>query len=334
MTHHGTPLKMMGLDQRRYPVGAAGWTSPGCCAGRDRWDYSVTAERLHHPDVGARLPGRLRDAGDRLPAQRPAGHRHRRARSRGPGASSASSPAERVVLYAPTHREHQPGYQPPLDPEALAGRARPGRGCCWCAATTSTTGDGGRRPERAAPRCVDVVARTPSVEDLYLAADVLVTDYSSAMFDYAVLDRPIVIYAPDWDGYRLTRGVYFDLMAEPPGAVATSDAELLDVFATGAEAGAARPPPGPRSGSGSAPRRRARGRAGRTAGVPGRVRSLTTARAARRRLHVGGGDIRPGAGPGCALGWRSSPASVPSLLLDRCSASDAITWSATRRRAA
>ena len=43
------------------------------------------------------------------------------------------------------------------------------------------------------------VAAHPSVEELCLAADVLVTDYSSLMFDYAVLDRPIVIHAPDWE---------------------------------------------------------------------------------------------------------------------------------------
>jgi hypothetical protein len=39
------------------------------------------------------------------------------------------------------------------------------------------------------------VASHPSIEELCLAADVLVTDYSSVMFDYAVLDRPIVIHA-------------------------------------------------------------------------------------------------------------------------------------------
>src|SRR5690606_1007894 len=74
----------------------------------------------------------------------------------------------------------------------------------------------------------------PTVEDLYLAADVLVTDYSSLMFDYAVLDRPIVIYAPDWEAYRLIRGVYFDITAEPPGAVALTFESLLDLFRTGA----------------------------------------------------------------------------------------------------
>jgi CDP-glycerol glycerophosphotransferase len=67
------------------------------------------------------------------------------------------------------------------------------------------------------------VSSHPSVEELCLAADVLVTDYSSIMFDYAVLDRPIVIHAPDWDEYRERRGTYFDLMAEPPGVVAPDD---------------------------------------------------------------------------------------------------------------
>jgi CDP-glycerol glycerophosphotransferase len=53
------------------------------------------------------------------------------------------------------------------------------------------------------------------------------------MFDYAVLNRPIVIYAPDWDEYRTQRGTNFDLMAEPPGAVAISQDELTDLLRSG-----------------------------------------------------------------------------------------------------
>jgi CDP-glycerol glycerophosphotransferase len=43
----------------------------------------------------------------------------------------------------------------------------------------------------------------------------------------------VVIFAPDWEAYRELRGVYFDLMAQPPGAVATSYPDLLDVLTTG-----------------------------------------------------------------------------------------------------
>src|SRR5207302_1014545 len=56
----------------------------------------------------------------------------------------------------------------------------------------------------------------------------------SIMFDYAVLDRPIVIHAPDWDEYRARRGVYFDLMAEGPGVVTTTEQELIEAFRSGA----------------------------------------------------------------------------------------------------
>lgn len=83
-----------------------------------------------------------------------------------------------------------------------------------------------------APRLVDVSSH-PSVEELCLASDALVTDYSSLMFDYATLDRPIVIHADDWEAYEAARGTYFDLRATPPGAIARTEDELVDIFATG-----------------------------------------------------------------------------------------------------
>src|SRR5204863_148420 len=87
----------------------------------------------------------------------------------------------------------------------------------------------GARPAHSAGRLMDV-SEHPSIEDLCIAADALVTDYSSIMFDYAVLDRPIVIHAPDWDEYRTKRGVYFDLMEERPGPVTSSEGELVEAL--------------------------------------------------------------------------------------------------------
>jgi CDP-glycerol glycerophosphotransferase (TagB/SpsB family) len=56
------------------------------------------------------------------------------------------------------------------------------------------------------------------------------------MFDYANLDRPIVVYADDWEVYRETRGVYFDVLEEPPGRVARTPGELAALFADGSYA--------------------------------------------------------------------------------------------------
>jgi CDP-glycerol glycerophosphotransferase (TagB/SpsB family) len=69
-----------------------------------------------------------------------------------------------------------------------------------------------------------------SIVDCYLAADILITDYSSVMFDYAVLNRPIVIFADDWEAYQDARGTYFNLLEEPPGAVAINQSQLNEIF--------------------------------------------------------------------------------------------------------
>jgi CDP-glycerol glycerophosphotransferase len=54
---------------------------------------------------------------------------------------------------------------------------------------------------------------------------VLVTDYSSVMFDFAPTGRPMVFFTYDLEQYRDNlRGFYFDFEAEAPGPLlATSD---------------------------------------------------------------------------------------------------------------
>jgi CDP-glycerol glycerophosphotransferase len=81
-----------------------------------------------------------------------------------------------------------------------------------------------------APYLMDV-SDIDEVSDLYRLADVLITDYSSAMFDYLWLDKPIVIFAPDYDEYATEdRGVYFDLRTDSPGPFCEDDASLYEVL--------------------------------------------------------------------------------------------------------
>jgi len=137
------------------------------------------------------------------------------------------------VLYAPTHREQQQRGQfvHVLDLARFAEGLGPEH--VLLVRTHYFYGaDPVLRELHQQGRVRDVAAH-PSIEQLCLASDVLVTDYSSLMFDYAVLDRPIVIYAPDWESYRVVRGTYFDLMAEPPGVVTRTEPELLEAFRAG-----------------------------------------------------------------------------------------------------
>ncbi len=88
----------------------------------------------------------------------------------------------------------------------------------------------GRSTPADLPGVIDV-SYYPDIRDLYLAADVLVTDYSSAMFDFAVTGKPIVLYAYDLDRFRDTvRGFYFDLAPAAPGPIVRTTAELVEAI--------------------------------------------------------------------------------------------------------
>jgi CDP-glycerol glycerophosphotransferase len=144
-------------------------------------------------------------------------------------------PGRRTLLYAPTHREYEKEYVPKLDLAALADAI--GHDFVIMARLHYFYGSDPHLSELHAQGRILDVASHQSIEELCLAADVLVTDYSSIMFDYAVLDRPIVIHASDWETYRSSRGTYFDLMEQPPGVVARTEGELIEALRSGAASG-------------------------------------------------------------------------------------------------
>jgi CDP-glycerol glycerophosphotransferase len=229
MTHHGTPLKKMGLDLKDAP--AAGRTNFAALLRRcARWDYSVSANEFSTLVWERVYPTRYESLETGYPRNdvlaRATDEDVRRIR-----AELGIEPGQRAVLYAPTHREYQADFVPLLDLAALADGLGPGftvmARAHYFHGSDTLLGELDR-----AGRVRDVAAH-PSVEELCLAADALITDYSSIMFDYAVLDRPIVVHAPDWEVYRAMRGTYFDLLAEPPGAVTTTTAAVVEALRSG-----------------------------------------------------------------------------------------------------
>jgi len=65
------------------------------------------------------------------------------------------------------------------------------------------------------------------MQELLVAADVLITDYSSCMFDFVTVPKPCFIYAPDLEQYKHDRGNYFK-MSELPFPLAQDNDELAD----------------------------------------------------------------------------------------------------------
>ncbi|WP_405967353.1 CDP-glycerol glycerophosphotransferase family protein [Streptomyces sp. NBC_00015] len=234
-THQGTPLKYMAADLLQRPGARHGVDVPQMLRRADRWDYSLVANQhselvweraypCHFTSVRSGSPRNdvLVNAGAQagLAARArlgiPAGHT--------------------VVLYAPTRREYvRGGHVDRLDLARLAADLGEGHTLVVRLHPSLATG-----PARGAGladlhrRGVLVDATDePRVEDVMLASDVLVTDYSALMFDYANLDRPIVVHADDWAAYTASRGAYFDVTADAPGQVSRTYRELAWLLASG-----------------------------------------------------------------------------------------------------
>ncbi|GAA0710025.1 CDP-glycerol glycerophosphotransferase family protein [Streptomyces cellulosae] len=234
-THHGTPLKYAGADLLEKPGARLHFDVPQMLRRADRWDYGLVANR-HSELVWERaFPCHFTSLRSGSPRNdvlvRGDEERARATRER-----LGIPEGDTVVLYAPTRRDYRrDGLVERIDLARFA--ADLGEGRTLVVRLHPTLADGPARGLGLSDlhrRGVLVDATDePEVQDVLLAADVLVTDYSSVMFDYALLDRPVVVHADDWDAFRASRGAYLDVTAEAPGHVTRSYRELAWLFASG-----------------------------------------------------------------------------------------------------
>lgn len=226
-TWHGTPVKRVGFDIGTLHSRDTTYLDR---VARDveSWDFLVSPNR-HSTEVfrrAFRYEGRIIEAGyprnDLLLAA------DRDVIARRVRCSLGIDPDRRVVLWLPTWRDHlhaPSGYQFPvaLDPAAFSAALGDDhvllvRGHHHAAANV---------PGLAGTAVRDVTSFA-DLRELFLIADVLVTDYSSAMFDFAVTGRPMLFFAWDLETYRDdVRGFTFDLESQAPGPVLRSTAQVL-----------------------------------------------------------------------------------------------------------
>ncbi|THA33124.1 CDP-glycerol:glycerophosphate glycerophosphotransferase [Streptomyces sp. A1277] len=233
-THHGTPLKRMGLDRKAHPAAARGMDFGRLLERVDHWDLSVSSNQHSTAQWERVYPG----AFESLATGYPRNDRYYTSGAEDVAAARARlgiAPGRTAVLYAPTHRDYRKDWTPSFDPARLAEAL--GDDFVLMVRTHPLDSRSPRLAELAGHGSVIDVSRHPSVEELCLAADALVSDYSSVIFDYANLDRPIVVHADDWETYSQVRGVTFDLLSglpgDTPGPVTTTEDELTDVFRSG-----------------------------------------------------------------------------------------------------
>lgn len=257
---HGTPVKRIGWDAadlRERSAGAPMWLEHDV----PQWDVLLAqnAYSVPHFRSAFRYDGKALVTG--YPRNDIFASAHRERMADAVRRRLGIPPGKRVVMYAPSRWDDSDApprwneaYTPSRWNEAYTPSRwngtyassrwsddvrNPGRGGFDPARLSAALGPrhvlllrdhrlAGRTPVPADGSVLDVSAY-PDVAELYLIADVLVTDYSSAMFDFAVTGRPVLLFVPDLE-FRRERGdgLYLDVEAEAPGPVLRTPDDLID----------------------------------------------------------------------------------------------------------
>ncbi|WP_338703631.1 CDP-glycerol glycerophosphotransferase family protein [Streptomyces sp. Q6] len=229
-TWDGAPLKRIGTDltDTLYADHDHLAQLPGLAR---QWDVLVAPSRWSAPHLSRALAfdGEVLEAGSPRNDVLFTAPDDRRKRAERLRRDLDIDPGKRIVLYAPTYRDHlahSPGrfrHEPAFD-FAAAERELAADHVLLVRKHPRATG---RLTGARAPFVRDVTGH-PSAAELLLLADVLVTDYSSLMFDFAHTGRPMLFHTYDLEHYRDTvRGFYLDFEDRAPGPLLASTDDVV-----------------------------------------------------------------------------------------------------------
>ena len=238
-TWHGTPLKRLGYDIVNPSFASGSYYFEFMAADVARWDLLISPNPFSTPIMRAAFGyvGEVSETGyprdDALLALAARSDSAVEAKSR--IRRRLGLPAgKQVAMYVPTWRENQQhgsgSYRLDFQLDlAEAGRQLADRyvllvrGHHLMEGWTRAAG-----PENF----VFDVTRYPDINDLLAVTDVLITDYSSVMFDFAPTGRPMLFFTYDLEQYRdQLRGFYFDFEAQAPGPLLATSEQVVAALA-------------------------------------------------------------------------------------------------------
>lgn len=229
-TWHGVPLKHMGMDEERIRASPQEVERLRTLVGR--WDYLCSPNDYFKDTLVRSFEYQGALIGPGTPRNDTLVQNKTVAPDSGTRRVIGFDGQRTVVLYAPTFRQHLRSRSRAAQlPFVLDEMAEQFRDHTELALRSHYL----NRFSVAPPHrdWVSDMSDVHDVNDVLLASDVLVTDFSSVMFDFALLGRPIVFFAPDYDEYtRVERGTYFDLAEEAPGPLVRTQDELFDALQT------------------------------------------------------------------------------------------------------
>lgn len=232
-TWHGTPLKRLGFDIHPSSPSYEENTSEKLLRRIKRWDYLIAPNEY----TGEILKRAYRYKNKILNVGYPRNDIFYKPEDIKKNISKSvkeylNIPADKkVILYAPTWRDYEFHAGQANEPYNFKFRLEK---------FAEKFGDQYvllvRLHPREAVRCqiddfenmIYNVSNYDDIKDLYLISDILITDYSSVMFDFANTRKPIIFFAHDITRYSSTlRGFYFNLEEEAPGPIVRTESELF-----------------------------------------------------------------------------------------------------------
>ncbi len=126
-----------------------------------------------------------------------------------------------IVLYAPTYKDTSKNTYEPIDIKTVIEAAKNRFGGEWVfLIRTHYLGKNSDESKNAI-----LATDYPDMQDLLAAADILISDYSSSIWDYSFTGKPCLLYTPDVDEYIANRG--FDTPIETWGYPVCRTNQLL-----------------------------------------------------------------------------------------------------------
>ncbi|GAB2538271.1 CDP-glycerol glycerophosphotransferase family protein [Gracilibacillus alcaliphilus] len=233
-TWHGTPLKKLGLDLEDIHMPGTNLEQYKHNFKQEalKWDYLISPNK-YSTDIFIRAFG---FEGEMLETGYPrndfiVNHKNNQATITRIKEKLAIDSDKKVILYAPTWRDNQYfgkgryKYNAQLDLHML--RQELGDDYVIILRMHYLVADQIDLTEL--DNFVVDASKYEDIRELYLIADMLITDYSSVFFDFANLQRPILFFVYDLEEYRDTlRGFYFNFEKEAPGPLVKTNQELLE----------------------------------------------------------------------------------------------------------
>lgn len=134
-----------------------------------------------------------------------------------------------IILYAPTFRSDGSFEYYDIDAKKLMSlwERQTGKKCVFLARLHPNIANKESDLKKLFPSETIYASSYPDMQELLYATDLLVTDYSSSMFDYMYSGKPVLMYIPDWDNYE--RGFYFT-KEELPFVMVRNNNELKEAI--------------------------------------------------------------------------------------------------------